>query len=317
METWSTPPPLIISAARSVKRVSLPSSASLFCAHGGISALFRCRFSAADSRSGTMLFPADFFRDLRVRARMGNFADFPDLTRGSLFPGCHLTFSAAIFTRIFPFGPFRAVMCHLHGMPAAAWIEATREPTPAPRTVQPAARQQGTDARSTSPADRMNGSTLATCTEGTADRRQRAPHRENVTRSRSRRRTTTSTRRGIDPWQVYPGSNEGPEKARNAPMKPAFIVSPSHVPPAANAGEGHTRGRLTSGTSPGSPAGNANWCNWRQLRRSHAADTDRSTPGTAEGPQKARSRFYIVCMVTNTTALYKRPKSHLRGRSSF
>lgn len=142
METWSTPPPLIISAARSVKRVSLPSSASLFRTHGGISALFRCRFLAADSRSGPMLFPADFFRDLRVRARMGNFADFPDLTCGSLFPGCHLTFSAAIFTRIFPFGPFRAGLGHLHGMPAAAaaWIKATREPTPAPRTVQPAAR---------------------------------------------------------------------------------------------------------------------------------------------------------------------------------
>lgn len=143
METWSTPPPLIISVARSVKRVSLPSSASLFRAHGGISALFRCRFLAAVFRSGPMLFPADFLGDFRVRARMGNCGHFPDLTRGSLFPGCRLTFSAAIFTRIFPFGPFRAGLGHLHGMPAAAaaWIEATREPTPAPRTVQPAARQ--------------------------------------------------------------------------------------------------------------------------------------------------------------------------------
>lgn len=157
-----------------------------------------------------MLFPADFFRDLRVRARMGNFADFPDLTRGSLFPGCHLTFSAAIFTRIFPFTRVRAGTCqHTRDARGRARMERGDTGTdagPADRTTRSTlARQQGTDARSTSPADRMNGSTLATCTEGTADRRQRAPHRENVTRSRSRRRTTPGSAARIDPWQVYPG----------------------------------------------------------------------------------------------------------------
>lgn len=220
METWSTPPPLIISAARSVKRVSLPSSASLFCAHGGISALFRCRFSAADSRSGTMLFPADFFRDLRVRARMGNFADFPDLTCGSLFPGCHLTFSAAIFTRIFPFGPFRAGTCQhtrdARGRGRMDQGDTGTDAGPADRTTR------STPARNRRPQHVTRGPSPAADkthtrrTPGTADRRQRAPHRENVTRSRSRRRTTTSTRRGIDPWQVYPGSQEAPQKPQQA-----------------------------------------------------------------------------------------------------
>ena len=216
METWSTPPPLIISVARSVKRVSLPSSASLFRAHGGISALFRCRFSAADPRSGTMLFPADFFWDLRVRARMGNFADFPDLTCGSLFPGCHLTFSAAIFTRIFPFGPFRAGTCQ-HTRDARGRARMDRGDTgtdagPADRTTR------STPARNRRPQHVTRGKwynprTWAACTEGahtrrtsgTADRRQRAPHRENVTRGRSRHRTTTGSAARIDPWQVYPG----------------------------------------------------------------------------------------------------------------
>lgn len=208
METWSTPPPLIISVARSVKRVSLPSSASLFRAHVGISALFRCRFSAADFRSGPMLFPADFFGDLRVRARMGNFADFPDLTCGSLFPGCHLTFSAAIFTRIFPFGPFRAGTCQ-HTRDARGRARMDRGDTgtdagPADRTTR------STPARNRRPQHVTRGPSPAADkthtrrTPGTADRRQRAPHRENVTRSRSRRRTT-------------PGSAaEGPQRSHTA-----------------------------------------------------------------------------------------------------
>lgn len=149
---------------------------------------------------------------------------------------------------------------------AAAWIEATREPTPAPRTVQPAARQhasKGSDARSTSPAasDTTRGPGQPAQKELTPAARPETVTADNAPRigrtspaadrddnrssprSRSRRRRTKQLR------QVYPGSREGPHKARNAPRKPAFIVSPSHVPPAAaNAAEGHTRGRLTSGT---------------------------------------------------------------------
>lgn len=294
--------------ARSVKRVSLPSSASLFSRAWGNFSTFPLPIFGGRFPFRPDAFSSRFFSGSSRSRAYGELQPFS----GSDLRQLVYWLSLDIFRgNFYPHFPVRAISRRHVPFTRDARGRMDRGDTgtdagPADRTT-----------RSTSPADRMNGSTLATCTEGTADRRQRAPHRENVTRSRSRRRTTTSTRRGIDPWQVYPGSNEGPEKARNAPMKPAFIVSPSHVPPAANAGEGHTRGRLTSGTSPGSPAGNANWCNWRQLRRSHAADTDRSTPGTAEGPQKARSRFYIVCMVTNTTALYKRPKSHLRGRSSF
>lgn len=259
--------------ARSVKRVSLPSSASLFRAHGGISALFRCRFSAADFRSGPMLFPADFFWDLRVRARMGNCGHFPDLTRGSLFPGCNLTFSAAIFTRIFPFGPFRAGMGHLHGMPAAAaaWNEATREPTPAPQTV-------------------------TRSTPGTADRRQRAPHRENVTRSRSRRRTTPGSPAAL----ILGKCTQEARKPRRSRSKPAFIVSPSHVPPAAaSAAEGHTRG-LTSGTVA-------------RLYRYYSGDATRGQCSTgATGANSGEAT-----QPTRTAAHQEPQKAHRRPAAAF
>ena len=236
-ETWSTPSPLIISVARSVKRVSLPSSASLFRAHGGISALFRCRFSAADSRSGLMLFPADFLGDLRVRARMGNFADFPDLICGSLFPGCHLTFSTAIFTRIFPFGPFRAGMGHLHGMPAAApaWIEATRDRR-RPRSTP--ARQHAS--KEPTPAARLQPA-------------QKEPRTGDNAR-RIGRTSPAADQDAEQPQEAPPAlilgkcTQEGPQRSHTA----RFYCFPVSLPPAAtNAAEGHTRGRLTSGTSPG------------------------------------------------------------------
>lgn len=276
-----------------------------------------------------MLFPADFFRDLRVRARMGNFADFPDLTRGSLFPGCHLTFSAATFTRIFPFGPFRAGLGHLHGMPAAAaaWIKATREPTPDPRTVTRStpARQEGTDARSTSPADLDN-----------LHRRSSHPQKEPRTGDNARRigRTSPAADRDAEQPQEAPPAlilgkctQEGPQKPQQArfycfPVSRTTSSSKRRRRPHARPNFGNRRQALQilfRRTSPGDATRGqrSTGANWRQLRRRHAADTDRSTPGTAEGPQKARSRFYIVYMVTNTTALYKRFKSHLHGRSSF
>ena len=224
---------------------------------------------------------------------MENFANFPDLTCGSLFPGCHLTFFAATFTRIFPFRPFRAGTCQ-HTRDARGRMDRGDTGTdagPADRTTRSTpARQQGT-----TPAARHPRQVVQP-----ADRRRRAPHRENVTRGRSstpRQETPRNPRkpRGIDPWQVYQGSQEALQK----PQQARFYCFPvSRTTAAANAAEGHTRGRLTSGTSPGfqkilfrrrHPRHMFNWCQLaptpETTRGQHGPQHTRNRRRPAEGPQ--------------------------------